>query len=232
MRRYLTYCLVVIFSFLIANMLGCAAKNRGLSYYSFDYPSPTREAENPVRETLMIYRFLLSRNVPIDSLVISIHKGAEETQKRYQWKENPADMISELVLRDMQTSGLFEKAVDQLSNLRYRYSLEGAITTLKGFVRDGAGKGVLEMEVMLTDFEAPPGADKGILKKTYLIEVPSSDTSPEAIIKALNLAVKELSQRLRSDVRLALEHSGALQKIDPEGHSRPREVQCAGLSDI
>jgi ABC-type uncharacterized transport system auxiliary subunit len=215
---YLCFLFIAVFISMSAN---CAMKTRNTTFYSFDYPTPTRESENPVRDTLMIYRFLLDRNVPLDNLIIAQTKNGKESTLKYQWEENPADMISELMLRDMQSSGLFEKAVDQLSNARYRYALEGTIKNLNGVIQDDKGKAVLEMEAIVTDFEAPPNSDKTILRKNYKIEVPAQNGTPDGIIKALNLAVKELSQRLRHDVRTILEKSGAVK------HPIPDEIQPA-----
>ncbi len=61
------------------------------------------------------------------------------------------------------------------------------------------------MEAGLTDFEAPSGTEKTLIKKNYRIEVPSQDTTPESIITALNQAAKEFSERLRNDIRSAVE---------------------------
>jgi hypothetical protein len=94
--------------------------------------------------------------------------------------------------------------VDQLSSARYRYALEGIIRNLQGTVTDGKGKALIAIEATLVDFEGRVGVERNLLKKLYKIEVPSQDATPESIIKALNLAVKEFSERLRDDIRSAV----------------------------
>ncbi len=209
---------------------GCAVKTRNITYYAFDYPSPPIESESPVKDPLMVYRFLQARSLSLDSLVISQDKEGEQTLFKYRWEENPADMITDLVLRDLQSSGLFDKVVDQLSSVRYRFALEGNIKKLQGTVKDGKAQAMLEMECSLTDFDAPSGQDKTVLRKNYQIEVPSKDTTPESIIKAMNSAVKELSRRLRTDIRLSLERSGALEGPGPDGQYSPQETKVAEIS--
>ena len=88
----------------------------------------------------MIYRFLPASSVDIDTLVVSQSPGTEKSALLHRWEDNPADMITELVLRDLDSSGLFEKTVDQLSSARYRYALEGIIRNLQGTVTDGEGE--------------------------------------------------------------------------------------------
>jgi ABC-type uncharacterized transport system auxiliary subunit len=168
--------------------------------------------------------------VDIDTLVVSQASGTEKSALLHRWEENPADMITELVVRDLDSAGLFQKTVDQLSSARYRYALEGTIRNLQGIVADGKGKALIAVEASLTDFEARMGADKNLLKKLYKIEIPSQDAMPDSIIKALNLAVKEFSERLRADIRAALEPKAqeqeqkAPRKAPP---SKPRHKKTA-----
>jgi ABC-type uncharacterized transport system auxiliary subunit len=189
--------------------LACAVKTRDIASYSFDYPAPERLSGAAASDTIMVYRFLLARSVPMDALVVTQAKGAAPSGLQYRWEENPADMITDLIQRDMQNSGLFKKAVDQASSAEYRYALEGAIKNLQGVIKDQGAKAVLEIDVNLTDFEQPAGANKSIVKKTYKIEVPSADSKPQSLIKAFNSAVREFSEQLRADVAAALSKGGA-----------------------
>lgn len=188
-------------------MSGCALTYRDtISYHSLDYPLPVRDgtSSEPIHETLMVYRFLLAPSVETHALVISEAGGKDRSILVHRWEENPANMVTELIIRDLDNSGLFDKTVDQLSNARYRYALEGTIRNLQGIVANGKGKALIEAEVALIDFETPIGATKSVLKKTYRVEMPSVDTQPDSIVKALNAAVRELSANLRRDIRAAL----------------------------
>jgi ABC-type uncharacterized transport system auxiliary subunit len=186
----------------------CAWRAKALTYYALEYPSPQKEAGAPIPDTLMVYRFLLARSVSMESLMISESKAGQKSNSTYNWEENPADMITELVLRDFQSSNLFDRTVDQLSPALYRYALEGSIRDLQGVIRDGKAVAVLHMDATLTDFEPAKGGARTLMKKDYLIELPCADTSPESIMKALNSAVKQFSERLRHDIRSAIGKTG------------------------
>ncbi len=185
--------------------VGCAVTTRDMvMYHTFNYPSPPRENEPGIPETVMVYNFLLDPTVEMHALAISYSKDGQTSIMKHRWQENPADMITELVLRDLANSGLFEKAVDQLSTARYRYALEGVIHNLQGVVRNGKSSALIEIEATLVDFDAPPGKDKNLLKKTYRMEVPSTDDKPESMVAALNLGLRDFSAQLRTDIRTAL----------------------------
>lgn len=185
---------------------GCAVSTKdAISYHTFEYPTPSKEARDPIPETLMVYQFLLDSSVDNYALVITQTKGSEQSARRQRWQDNPADMITNLILRDFGGSGLFARTVDMQSRMPYRYAIEGTVRSLRGIETDGKAMAGVELEVVLIDFEAPMGMDKTVLKQVYKAEVPAAEGSPEAIVAALARGINEISQRIRNDIRAAIE---------------------------
>ncbi|MEW6136971.1 MAG: ABC-type transport auxiliary lipoprotein family protein [Thermodesulfobacteriota bacterium] len=182
---------------LALGLISCCAP--AIKYHIIDYPKPSRSLDVPIPDTVMVYHFLMGDSVDLYALAIE-HQGQEGTKTLHRWEQNPSDMITDLILRDLEASGTFAKAVDQWSASRYRYALEGKLTKLRGVVSNGKAEAVLEAEAALFDFETPLGARKRIMKKTYTIRAPSVDTDPGSIARAMNLAVRRLSERIRSDI--------------------------------
>jgi len=188
---------------------GCAVLSRdAIMYHSFSYPVPSNIAPATVPETLMIYRFLVGPAVDTDYLMVTGPATKEEAVSAHRWSRSPADMIGDLIERDLAEARIFEKTVGQFSNSRYRYALGGKVLEMKGVRKGDKAAALIEAEVKLTDFGVPLGADKTILKKTYRIEDPSKDTSPAAIVEALNRAVREFSRELRQDIAAAVRGTG------------------------
>jgi ABC-type uncharacterized transport system auxiliary subunit len=186
-------------------VVGCAVRSRDVvSYHAFNYPVPLKDSPASIPGTLMVYRFLLAPRVNTDFLVVSQGKGKQESVPYHRWDENPADMITDLIERDLARAGLFERTVGQFSTVRYRYALEGKILELRGVTGDGKPRAVIEVETALIDFGAPLGAQKNVMERRYRIEIPCKDSSPTAIVEGLNRAVREVSVRLRDDLRSTL----------------------------
>lgn len=184
----------------------CFWKTQAIRYQAIDYPKPEKVVDTPIPETLMVYHFLIGSSVDLYHLVIEQANGKDSTAGQ-RWEENPSDMISELIQRDVEASGLFAKTVDQWSTARYRYALEGKLIKLGGVVSKGKAEAVLEAEATLLDFEAPIGSKRKIMSKTYTITVPSVDTNPTSIGRAMNLAVRRLSESIQHDIRKSLENT-------------------------
>lgn len=184
---------------------GCALWNKeGAVFHAINYPAPKPHMESPISDTIMVYRFLMDSSVDTHYLLISDSKTKTKPVSHHAWIHDPSEMITELVTRDMESSGLFQKAVDQTSNLPYRYALEGTITKFEGKINNGNGSSLIEVEVKLIDFEPQSVGQKLLIKKVYTIRNLSTDTTPESLVKALNAGVKELSEKIRNDAKLSL----------------------------
>jgi ABC-type uncharacterized transport system auxiliary subunit len=193
---------MVLILFLVALAPACTLKNRdAVMYHALDYQSPRKETKVVVPETLMMYQFLLDDSVDNDWFVVADARGGEDATQRHRWHENPADMITELIMRDIENSGLFAKTVDQSSSSQYRYALEGTVKKFQGLVSGGKASALLEVQATLTDFDPPPGKEKTLLSRVYRIEIPSKEKVAEALVKALNEATQQLSERLRGDIK-------------------------------
>ncbi len=193
----------ILLIFLIGLMAfsGCALWDKDkVAFHAINYPAPNPSKEPVSSETIMVYRFLTDSSVDTQFLKISEPKSNKRIVTSHAWIQDPSETLTELVMRDLQSSGLFRKAVDQTSNVSYRYGLEGAIKKFEGLVSDRQGSGLIEAEIKLIDFE-PEIIGKGeLFKKVYTVKAPSKDTEPKSIVEALNKAVKEMSDKIREDV--------------------------------
>jgi ABC-type uncharacterized transport system auxiliary subunit len=180
---------------------GCALWNTdAVVFHAINYPAPKANREHRIPETIMVYRLLMDSKVDSHYLAISNLKGKARSVSGYAWVQDPSEMLTELVTRDLESSGLFEKAIDQTSNLPYRYGLEGQLKKFEGVINNGKGTGLIQAEVRLIDFEHQSAGNSELIKKLYIIEVPSVDTKPESIVKALDKASMDLSEKIRNDV--------------------------------
>lgn len=189
---------------------GCSLRSReAVIYHALDYPAPGRESNAPIPQTLMIYRFLLDPSVDNDAIMTALSRDSGKPHQIHLWKENLADTITGLFFRDLSQSGMFEKVVDQLSNARYRYALEGTIRQLQVLMKTDKAFALVEVEAILTDFSAPRGIKKDLLNRSYRVETPSRGASPEAMLEAFGIGIKEISGRLRGDIKATLAGTGA-----------------------
>ncbi len=195
--------LIILFGVMVFS--GCALWGKDkVAFHAINYPAPSPGKVSVSPETIMVYRFLTDSSVDTHFLQIAESESNKRVVTGHVWIHDPSETLTELVMRDLQSSGLFKKAVDQTSNVSYRYGLEGAIKKFEGLVSDQQGSGLIEVEIKLVDFE-PEIIGKGqLFKKVYTVKAPSKDTGPSSIVDALNKAAKELSEKIREDVNRSI----------------------------
>jgi ABC-type uncharacterized transport system auxiliary subunit len=192
---------ILPFAVIIA-FYGCALWSKdAVIFHTINYPAPRAIRESTIPETIMVYRFLMDSSVDTHYLLISDQDSKTKVVSSHAWAQDPSVMLTELAIRDLESSGVFEKAVDQTSNVPYKYALEGAIKKFEGVVNKAKGSGLIEVEVKLIDFEPKSVGQNQLMKKDYVIEIRSADTSPESLVKALEQCANELSEKIRNDVR-------------------------------
>jgi ABC-type uncharacterized transport system auxiliary subunit len=190
---------------------GCALRSSDVSNSQFlDYPAPVQRSGESIPHTLLVYQFLLDPSVDDSGLTISKRKDDDQNSHVHRWQANPSDMITDLIRRDLQSSGIFKRIVDQFSMAPYRYSLDGTVRELDAIVRDGKVLARIRIDVNLTDFEAARRGGKTLLKKEYHTETPASDMTYAAIVASMNRGLSEFSSQLRSDIRTAVQGTGQL----------------------
>ncbi len=177
-------------------------------YYSLNYPGPAgvKEERSLIPGTLMIYKFLVAPDVDVDTIVVKSQTG-KEIARGERWAENPADTITDLLIRDFQDANIFSNTVGQLSDATYRYALEGTLSTMEGRERGGKVYAVLEIEITLIDFEPRLGGKKVILNRRYRMEVPAKDPRSESLVIGFNQGLRQFSEQLRADVLAAAKSS-------------------------
>lgn len=197
-------------------MSGCGLVSKtAITYHNLDYPSPPVEYSDPSPDTLMVYKFLSAPSVDTHSLVISDGKSNNAIVSEHRWQENPVDMITDLVLRDIETSRLFEKAVEQWSSSRYRYALEGTVRNLRGEIIEKSAAALVEADVSFIDFEASKLGKKIIFKKSYNIREPSDSMALTKIAEAMNRGVRKLSKNIRDDVSASMKLLHSSKQLAP-----------------
>ena len=183
--------------------------------HTLDYLQPPKITQSQIQDTLMVYRFRLAPSVDAYALVVRRSNGTERQLGKHRWSENPADMITDLIQRDITGAGPFSRTIGQYSDDQYRYALEGKVLELRGVEENKKIFAVLEVKVTLTDFEAPFGGKKLLLDKSYKVRMPCTDDKPRTIVQALGKGTQEFSALLLRDINKTMNQptSGGTRKV-------------------
>jgi cholesterol transport system auxiliary component len=123
----------------------------------------------------------------------------------HRWADSPARMLEPLLLRALETSGLFAAVLQTPTTVRFDLRLDTEVLRLVQVFEPTASRVELAVRVSLVDMMKR----RVLLSDVLEVSEPASERTPYAGVIAANLAVDELLARLQEVLRPAIEqHCG------------------------
>jgi len=196
----------LIFPFLIICFVilqGCA--NIGKPHYNVEnyllnYIAPTFENKIKLDKTIRISRFTIASAYNNQNMIFRTNDYNVDFFNYNRWAVNPADMIADILLRDMQESGLFRAVFSRYEAEETRFIIQGGINDFFLRAGDNGKVAVIAMEITLKDSQQKEATKRILFQKKYSREESLTDQSPRGYCQAMSKALKNLSQQITTDV--------------------------------
>ena len=202
-----------IFPFLIICFFilqGCA--NSGKPHYDVEnyllsYTAPTYENKIKLDKTIRVHRFTIAAAYNNQNMIFRANDYNVDFFNYNRWAVNPADMIADILLRDMQESGLFRAVFSRYAVEETRFIIQGGINDFFLRIKDNGKVAVIAMEITLKDSQQKEATKRIVFQKKYSREEALTDQSPLGYCQAMSKALKNLSQQITTDVYAATKAS-------------------------
>ncbi len=177
---------------------GGSRSEPAIKQFSLQYPSPSHPGSPTLDATLKIERFSIARSFGSPIMVFGSDKYKRDVYHYERWRTNPADMVTDDLVRDFQNSGVF-KAVFSY------HDTDDAVFVLKGYIseflqEDTDAGATAKLAVNATLLDMREKGDKGIVfQKSYSFNQPS-EKGAEGFSEAMSRAVEDLSKTLGTEV--------------------------------
>jgi ABC-type uncharacterized transport system auxiliary subunit len=191
--RFVTFLCVMV-----AGLLGSCGAARPSKYYQLTVPGdaaagaqtadspPAGQANDPVPRTLLVGNLVASHLYREDRIV---YGGAGEQMGTYEyqrWAEPPTEMVQEVLLRALRSSGRFRAVYAHRSNINGDFLLRGRIYDFK----EVSGKPMtarVTMELEMRDLKT----DTTVWTHYYQHDEPVSGKDVPAVVAALDRNVQQ-----------------------------------------
>ena len=194
--------LLVLFCCSALIMSGCiGSKNRKIqvNYYILEYEAPEISPAPVLPVTLRVDRFQIS---PVYDTEKFISRGEAFSRNHYnyqRWRANPKDLVTYFLSRDIRNSNLFEAVFPPDSLNRSTHLITGTVDEF--YEKDGdPWKAVLSVSIAVIKQNEPDVSRQVVYQKTYSIESPSDDDSPQSFVQAMSRAMASLSREITNDL--------------------------------
>jgi ABC-type uncharacterized transport system auxiliary subunit len=206
--RILRYGLFLFFC--LAIIAGCVSGGKPgfqVETYLINYPAPAAAQLTKIEDTIRINRFTIATAYNNHQMIFRQDDYALDSFNYNRWAVNPADMVGDNLLRDLQESGVFRAAFSRYAVDEGRYVLQGGIEEF--FLRiDKINKSgsvaVVSLEITLKDTQQREATKRIIFQKKYRQEEALTEQSPRGYCQAMSLAVQKLSRQIIADTYQAI----------------------------
>lgn len=178
---------VGIFALAAMVVAGCGAA-RPNKYYQLTVPgnmTPTANP-NPVPITLLVGRITGSALYREDQIVYSSGGESMGTYEYHRWAEPPTEMIAEIILRQLRSSGRYAGVYALRSDIHGDFLLHGRLYDFKE-VSEGSEAGRVTMELELKNIKT----GTTVWTHFYSHDEPAPSKDVSAVVAALDKNVQQ-----------------------------------------
>ncbi len=182
--------------------VGCfpgSAPSRMVQFYTLDYAPPVA-APKPLDQAIRVDRFSAAQDYNSAAMVYRPGAYRLAVYQYHRWRTEPGEMVTDYLVRDFRSSGLFRAVFSYRQPEEARFEVEGAVEEFLES-REGDGrKAVLALVVTLLDKSKPEAFSKVVFQKRYRAVGPMSDHSPGGFARGMSAAMARLSAEIMSDI--------------------------------
>lgn len=189
---------------------GCAGSrtNRPVEKWMLEYSAPAPAGEMQ-KASISVERFEAAISFSGPEMIYRPNPNQRDSYPYNRWWSNPADMLSDLLLRDLRRSRLFSAVLSGGQSGDARFRLEGWVAKFLEVDLPGGWRAELAVDLTLVD-TADHSLPGGILmQKSYRINKPIKEKGAPGLARAMSQAAGELSGQALRDLAQAIKKAPA-----------------------
>ena len=202
--RFRRILFILLFFFLgaaiISGCVGTGKPQAPVEMYLLDYPAPTFAIPDKIDATIRLNRFSIATAYNNNSMIFRQDNYTFDSFNYNRWAVNPADMVGDTLLRDLQSANLFRAVFSRYAVDDSRYVVAGGIEEFFLKKDNSGNNAVLSLTITLKDARQRDTEKRIIFQKKYFREEALTEQSPRGYCQAMSKAMQQLSPQIINDI--------------------------------
>jgi ABC-type uncharacterized transport system auxiliary subunit len=192
----------------LAGCLGPTGSAPPVRQYVLEYPSPRLADGAGVEEAIKVAHFTAARILAGPAMLIRQRPFRLEAYHEHRWRVAPAEMVEDLLRRDLRRAGVFRAVLSPRDAEESRFILEGSVEEFLE-AEEGAGrKALLGATFTLLDLSRREVSGRVVFQKTYRTQALLKTEGASGLAEAMSRAMAELSAQVIADIGAAVKQPG------------------------
>ncbi len=191
---------------LVIVISGCSGLSKSYperSYFMFEVP-PVAQKAAPVKGAIAeVSRFNVSPGSEGKEFIYRTGDVSYESDFYNQFFRPPGAMLTEITIRWLESTGLFQDVLSTVTQAGANYFIEANVVQLYGDYRTSP-KAVMQIQFLLLKYTTDSSYDdntKIVLGKNYSSEIPIASTAPGDLMQGWNAALGEILNSFLEDLK-------------------------------
>jgi ABC-type uncharacterized transport system auxiliary subunit len=192
--------MTVAIALLLSGCFGGGQPGRMTEQYAIDYSPVVPQGLAMLPETITVERFSAAQLYNSTAMVYQEEPNQRNQYLYHRWRVNPADLVSDYLLRDLRSANLFHGVFHHHSSESGRYLLTGDVEEFRENIDKEDHRAIVSLNVTLLDTARPELPDRILFQKNYMIAEPIEEKGPAGLTKGMGRAVAKVSKLLLNDI--------------------------------
>jgi len=208
MRTVMMISIIAIAAGMLLTVAGCGGMRQQpepVQYYVLHYEppkAPTAPAAEPKKPAVIHVERLQARSPYTTRHIIYAESPYQRNKYTYhQWMSPPADMLTPLLIRDIESSAIADTVVPTSAGKAVTHRVEGTIIDFYENNEDKRWEAVIVLRLSLTEIDPASRAEKTLFYKTYREVRPLEKNNPHDLARQMSKAMAAVSKQFISDIR-------------------------------
>jgi cholesterol transport system auxiliary component len=195
---------IVVFLFFYLFFCACVGLKqpvKKIEYYTLEYDPPRKVyILEPFPLVIKIELFSAAPAYNTNRIVYQDRAFKTNTYTYHQWRDNPGDIVTHFLYRDLKQSGLFKTVCLPDNGAPFSHMLEGSVDEFFQWDAEENLRAVLFISINLLEKNEKDEHKKILFQGTYSTSKPCRERNPDAVAEAMSEAMKEVSGKIIEDL--------------------------------
>ena len=175
-------------------------KTDKIEFYTLEYDPPTLNGLQPLSAVIRVQPFSVAPTYNTNRIIYRDRSFKRAAYVYHKWQDNPGDLVTYFLSRDMRQSGLFGAVLSRDSGFRSSYILEGSVEEFLERDTDDAWEAILSVSVVFITANESDNRKRILFQKTYHGGRLCKQKNPRALAEAMSRAMSEVSGEITKDI--------------------------------
>ena len=184
-------------------LAGCLPGNKPpqlIEQYTLEYAPPAAHTGTAFADAIGVARFSVAQAYNSTSMFYKPLPYKLAVYNLNRWRSNPGDMMSDFLLRDLGSSGMFLAVFSSRDAENARFMLVGGVEEFLEIDDQSTGSALLTMSVALIDTKQEGAAKRLVFQRRYSSLEPLTGQTPVALARGMSTASRRLSEQILKDI--------------------------------